>query len=67
MVYAVASIPFGLVATWLLDTLGLRTGVSVYSFVSMYIGRDVCTFVYECMCVCMYACAHPYAHAFVFL
>ena len=29
LVYVVATIPFGFVAAWLLDTLGLRTSVSL--------------------------------------
>ena len=30
MVYVVVTIPLGLVAAWLLDTLGLRTSVSAH-------------------------------------
>ena len=55
LVYVVASIPFGLLATWLLDTLGLRTSVctmhicfgeaSIESATKMHVfvySKDVC-------------------------
>ncbi|KAK7479160.1 hypothetical protein BaRGS_00029601, partial [Batillaria attramentaria] len=35
LVYVVASIPFGFIATWLLDTLGLRTSIILASWLNL--------------------------------
>ncbi|XP_076461301.1 LOW QUALITY PROTEIN: solute carrier family 49 member A3-like [Babylonia areolata] len=35
LVYVVASIPFGLLATWLLDTLGLRTSIILAAWLNL--------------------------------
>jgi len=32
LVFAIASVPFGFVASWLLDTLGLRLSVSGFTY-----------------------------------
>jgi len=37
LVFAIASVPFGFVASWLLDTLGLRLSVITYP---LFFGQD---------------------------